>query len=182
MSLTIKELAEELDVSKTAIRKHMDDEFRDTYTEKNGNKILITDDGVKVLKDQFENSKATEEKTQTAPKSSAAKKSNSSASSNVPAPAEETKLLAEQLEEQAKQIKQKDKQIAELHQLLDQSQRLQLDVQNKLKQLENKQPQPKAIETKEDNIPSDYRPGRADNNSAYQADSEDKKHWWQFWN
>ena len=44
MELTIKELADELSVSKTAIRKHMDDKFRDTYTIKKGNKILIFDD------------------------------------------------------------------------------------------------------------------------------------------
>nr|WP_252893101.1 HTH domain-containing protein [Lentilactobacillus otakiensis] len=36
MELTIKELADELSVSKTAIRKHMDDKFRDTYTIKKG--------------------------------------------------------------------------------------------------------------------------------------------------
>ena len=49
MELTIKELADELSVSKTAIRKHMDDKFRDTYTIKKGNKILIKDEGVEVV-------------------------------------------------------------------------------------------------------------------------------------
>lgn len=96
----------------------------------------------------------------------------------------QTALLAEQLEDQRKQIEAKDKQIAELHQLLDQSQRLQLDVQNKLKQLENKgvssvkQTIPETVneeQPKGDKIPDSYQPS----NARFQ-EAPKKKHWWQF--
>lgn len=194
MSLTIKEIADQLNVSKTAVRKHMDDKFRDTYTEKNGNKILITDSGVEELKKQFANSKSvesddgdnakSEKKTDTASGSSKSTSKQAKKQSNVPAVnVEEYELLSEQLDEQVKQLKAKDKQIAELHQLLDQSQRLQLDVQNKLKQLESKTDQSKSIEgSSNDNIPNGYRPaGSQSRSTAYNAAGEEKRHWWQLW-
>lgn len=112
MELTIKELADELSVSKTAIRKHMDDKFRDTYTIKKGNKILIKDEGVEVLKGQFKNQESHVSKDE--PKQTANQLAIKSSD-------KQTALLAEQLEDQRKQIDAKDKQIAELHQLLDQS-------------------------------------------------------------
>ena len=50
MMKTIKELADELGVSKTAIRKHMDDDFRATHTENlPGNVIGIDEDGCKLI-------------------------------------------------------------------------------------------------------------------------------------
>lgn len=161
MELTIKELADELAVSKTAIRKHMDDKFRSTYTIKKGNKILIKDEGIELLKGQFKNQGATNTR-----KAEMETANETVAKDNR----DQSHLLAEQLEDQRKQIEEKDKQIAELHQLLDQSQRLQLDVQNKLKQLENKSgnsTQTKTIEQtptehqSEDNIPDNYQPTSA---------------------
>lgn len=175
MELTIKELADELSVSKTAIRKHMDDKFRDTYTIKKGNKILIKDEGVDLLKGQFKNQDGhvEQEREKQTTNQLATKGDN-----------KQTALLAEQLEDQRKQIEAKDKQIAELHQLLDQSQRLQLDVQNKLKQLENKgvssvkQTIPETVneeQPKGDKIPDSYQPS----NARFQ-EAPKKKHWWQF--
>ncbi|EEI20908.1 hypothetical protein [Lentilactobacillus hilgardii] len=193
MSLTIKELADELAVSKTAIRKHMDDEFRSTYTIKQGNKILIKDEGVDVLKEQFKNSESSTENSA---------ESNATASADSKNSKDTTALLAETLEDQRKQIEEKDKQIRELHQLLDQSQRLQLDVQNKLKQLQNKMGNSSETKTIEENVtnqPSDnqkqsentqqatkvsdnYRPDQvlSSDGSSYQAAPRKKKHWWQF--
>ncbi|GHP13173.1 hypothetical protein YK48G_05980 [Lentilactobacillus fungorum] len=180
MELTIKELADELSVSKTAIRKHMDDKFRSTYTVKKGNKILIKDEGIQILKGQFKNQPNGANGTQKSEKETENKLS-------VSATQDQSALLAEQLEDQRKQIEEKDKQIAELHQLLDQSQRLQLDVQNKLKQLENKSansPQTKTIEEApaedqvKDPIPDNYQPTSA-NGDRYESTGR-KKHWWQF--
>ncbi|MFD1125189.1 replication protein B [Lentilactobacillus raoultii] len=193
MSLTIKELADELAVSKTAIRKHMDDEFRSTYTIKQGNKILIKDKGVDVLKEQFKNSESSTENSTENKATASADSSNGK---------DTTALLAETLEDQRKQIEEKDKQIRELHQLLDQSQRLQLDVQNKLKQLQNKMgnsSETKAIEenvtdqssdnqtqsegsTQGTKVSDNYRPDQilSSDGSGYQAAPKKKKHWWQF--
>lgn len=50
MMKTIKELADELGVSKTAIRKHMDEDFRAAHTENlPGNVIGIDEDGCKLI-------------------------------------------------------------------------------------------------------------------------------------
>lgn len=50
MSATIKELADALGVSKTAVRKYMTDEFRASHTEtKDGNLIVIDDEGCKII-------------------------------------------------------------------------------------------------------------------------------------
>lgn len=50
MAKTIKELADALGVSKTAVRKYMTPEFREAYTEtKDGNIILIDEDGCRVI-------------------------------------------------------------------------------------------------------------------------------------
>ncbi len=196
MSLTIKELADQLSVSKTAIRKHMDDEFRSTYTIKQGNKILIKDEGASVLKEQFKNAENSTENSEV---------KKETASANPEEAKDATALLAEQLENQRKQIEEKDKQISELHQLLDQSQRLQLDVQNKLKQLQNemgnsadtKAIQETVAEPASDNTtnttstttaePSStasksYQgdPVISDDGSHFQATPPKKKHWWQF--
>ena len=47
---TIKELADELGVSKTAIRKHMNEDFRAAHTENlPGNVIGIDEDGCKLI-------------------------------------------------------------------------------------------------------------------------------------
>ena len=47
---TIKQLADELGVSKTAVRKYMDEAFREQYTEiTNGNIIHINDEGCKII-------------------------------------------------------------------------------------------------------------------------------------
>ncbi|GAY72499.1 DUF536 domain-containing protein [Lentilactobacillus kosonis] len=188
MSLTIKEIADQLNVSKTAVRKHMDDSFRDTYTEKDGNKILITDEGVDELKQQFANSKATENETKNISDENdkadhQVTADHAQSDSNFPvANPEEYQLLSEQLDEQVKQLKAKDKQIAELHQLLDQSQRLQLDVQKKLKQLESKaEEQTKAIETTSANDETTVQAAPQTNDSNSDLTDDDKRHWWQVW-
>lgn len=52
MSKTIKQVADEIGVSKTAIRKYMDDDFKSKYTSKEGEKgaVMISDEGVQILK------------------------------------------------------------------------------------------------------------------------------------
>ena len=47
---TIKQLADELKVSKTAVRNYMDDSFRESYTEKDSKGVItINDDGCKII-------------------------------------------------------------------------------------------------------------------------------------
>lgn len=50
---TIKELAEELGVSKTAINKKVSDKNRKLWFAKNGNKFVINETGQKAIKSMF---------------------------------------------------------------------------------------------------------------------------------
>ena len=52
MSKTIKQVADEIGVSKTAIRKYMDEDFKAQYTTQEGEKspVMISDEGVEILK------------------------------------------------------------------------------------------------------------------------------------
>ncbi len=52
---TIKELAEELGVSKTAINKKVSDENRKLWFSKIGNKFVINETGQKAIKSMFFN-------------------------------------------------------------------------------------------------------------------------------
>ena len=56
MNKTIKQLADELGVSKTAIRNYMDDDFRAKYTTKDRKGVItIFPDGCKVLSENIGN-------------------------------------------------------------------------------------------------------------------------------
>ena len=49
MSMTIRELAEGLGVSKTAVRKHMSEDFREKHTKTENGIIIIDDEGCKLV-------------------------------------------------------------------------------------------------------------------------------------
>lgn len=51
--MTIKELADELNVSKTAINKKIDETFKKKYVTKNGNRFVIDVFGQEVIKSMF---------------------------------------------------------------------------------------------------------------------------------
>lgn len=72
------------------------------------------------------------------------------------------------------QLAEKDKQIADLHKLLDQSQQLQIDVQNKLDRIEPPEPKTDDISNV---TPVDEQPEPEQKESHQQ---QNKKHWWQF--
>ena len=118
MSKTIKELAEELSLSKSGIRKYLTASFRVRYTHEIAHRILIDDAGIKVIKEMIAYKGVHSERTQ---KVHGVHTEQASAQSNS--------VLVEQL-------RAKDKQIEHLQKLLDQSQQLQLMAENKLKRLE----------------------------------------------
>lgn len=64
MSKTIKELADELGISKSGVRKYMSPSFRARYTFKNANCILIKDVGVKEIKSKIVHSRVHSERAQ----------------------------------------------------------------------------------------------------------------------
>lgn len=108
MSKTIKEIADELGVSKTAIRNKMTDDFREkwvqTLTANGVQTLVITEEGVNALKSIFRGGNHTANFTE-----------------NQFAPNEDLKA----------ELKAKNEQIESLQKLLDQSQQLLLSEQKK---------------------------------------------------
>lgn len=110
---TIKDIADELDVSKSAISQKLTDEFRSKFTTKkkiNGRiTVVINEKGAEFLRSH--NNKK--------------KKENNDKNSDV-------------IEVLKQQLKKKDEQIEKLQILLNQSQQLQLQQSEKIKLLETK--------------------------------------------
>lgn len=112
MSKTIKEIADELGVSKTAIRNKMTDDFREKWVETlttNGvQTLVITEEGVNALKSVFRGGNHT---------------------TNLGANFAENRFVPN--EDYKAEIKAKNEQIERLQKLLDQSQQLLLSEQKK---------------------------------------------------
>lgn len=102
---TIKELADSIGVSKTAIRNYMDADFRAKYTAKDSKGVItITPEGCELLSENFEKQ----------PETTA---NNSPETEMLTIP----KFIYDDLQAQ---LKKKDDQIDELTRLLDQEQKL----------------------------------------------------------
>ena len=136
MSKTIKELANELGISKQAVSKKLTANFRanhvTTVTTNGRQQLVIDDDGVSALKSQHianHNQQPT------------ANQSNTNVVDNNVNLVDELKnrILAQEneLSQKNKQILAKDTQLENMQRLLDQSQQLQLMAENKLKKLED---------------------------------------------
>lgn len=185
---TIKQLADELGVTKPGVRKLMTENFRKQYTETVGNRILINNAGAKIIKDHFGNfNKETFMETKTQTKSNKRKQvktvSSNGKSAVVSAQEETIKLLKEEL-------KAKNDQLANMQKLMDQNQQLLLNTQAENKTLlalthKNDDAPVKEAEYKETN----HVPQQPENKSNSQAKSEQKiinnlnkkKRWWKWW-
>ena len=154
MSKTIKQLAEELNVSKTAIRKRFTDEFRAKYvqTTENG-MILISENGCKLIAETMQTS-ATQFPQPT---------ENPVSSEDQPL----LTLLKEQLTIKDEQLNRKDNQISELQ---NQISELTLIIKTQAENIQTQQAltagtiQLKLEQKKED--------------SNNQESSNKKTHWW----
>lgn len=102
MNKTIKQLADELGVSKTAVRNYMDDEFRAKYTAKNDKGVItITPNGCKVI-------------TESIAKSVESNRNSFAESENIAIPKSILDTLQEQLKQKDLQLEAKDEQIKAL--------------------------------------------------------------------
>lgn len=108
MSMTVRQVAEKLEITKQAVNSRMNEihNFRDNHVRKVGNRFEIDDEGVKVLA-SFNSDR--QEQQQTTNKND----KNSFGDNDI----------------LVKQLSIKDKQIADLHKMLDQQQQLQLQQQ-----------------------------------------------------
>ena len=115
---TIKELADEFNVSKQAVRKRLTEEFRANHVEtvtSNGVKTLVvTYTGYMLLKQHFTTSNATRNDKVT------------DTSNPTTGDLSVVKILEQQLFVKDKQLENKDSQISQMQNLLDQQQRLAL--------------------------------------------------------
>lgn len=153
MSKTVKELADELGISKSGIRKYLNASFREKYTFKNANRILIEEAGVREIKRKI-----------------GAKDARKTHTKNVFNNAFEDDESVRFGSALIKQLQEKDAQIARLQKLLDQSQQLQLMAENKIKQLESKTTDESS--KKEDSHPS------PETSNVEQPDAKNERGFW----
>ncbi|NTQ35493.1 DUF536 domain-containing protein, partial [Enterococcus faecium] len=129
---TIKELAEELGVSKTAINKKVSDENRKLWFSKIGNKFVINETGQKAIKSMFFNENENSNQQLVGEKT---KTENHKNANQVPE-LEVLSLLEQQLNQKDMQLQEKDEQIKQMQKLLDQQQQLTLQANQQIEKLQ----------------------------------------------
>ncbi|HAB8874567.1 TPA_asm: DUF536 domain-containing protein [Listeria monocytogenes] len=141
-NVTIKQLAEEIGVSKTAITKKITPEMKIKYFAKNGNRFVINENGQKAIKVLFD--KEFKEKSKT-------KNENQKETETKTDNREVFDLLKEELHKKDDYLKEKDKQIEQLQKLLEQQQILTLQANQKVERLEmEKEDQDDSLENKKE--------------------------------
>lgn len=171
---TIKELADEFNVSKQAVRKRLTEEFRANHVEtvtSNGVKTLVvTYTGYMLLKQHFTTSNATgnDEVTDT--------------SNPTTGDLSVVKILEQQLFVKDKQLENKDSQISQMQNLLDQQQRLALQDKKMLEEYKAENDTLKALNM----LSQDTKEKQANNQSQevqneVEETTEPLRKWWQLW-
>jgi len=128
---TIKQLADELGVSKTAINKKINENFKRKHFKKKGNKFLIDESGQNAIKSMFTDSYSFNRK----PKVS---ENDNFENQDVSEVSDLVVVLKERLLISDEQNNKKDIQIEKLQKLLDQQQILTLQANKKIEELELK--------------------------------------------
>ncbi|MDM7519976.1 DNA-binding protein [Lactococcus lactis] len=199
---TIKELADELGVSKTAINKKVTDRERKLWFSKIGNKFVINEDGQKSIKRMFEglteNQKSQTENLEQKPNSQTENFWNNNESNA------DIKYILDIIEYQKEQIKDlqntKDeqfKQLSNMQNLLDQQQRLALQDKKLLEEYKSENDRLKVLkmpsqETKEEQaniqpqeeLETLKEQTRALNDKIKgqeELNNKSSKKWYQFW-
>ena len=199
---TIKELADELGVSKTAINKKVTDRERKLWFSKIGNKFVINEDGQKSIKRMFEglteNQESQTENLEQKPNSQTENFRNNNESNA------DIKYILDIIEYQKEQIKDlqntKDeqfKQLSNMQNLLDQQQRLALQDKKLLEEYKSENDRLKVLkmpsqETKEEqaNIqPQEESETLKEQTRALndkikgqeELNNKSSKKWYQFW-
>ncbi|EMF0511851.1 helix-turn-helix domain-containing protein [Enterococcus hirae] len=167
---TIKELAEELGVSKTAINKKVSDENRKLWFAKIGNKFLINEIGQIAIKSMFLTENENLKRKPVVEKSKTENHKNANQVPNL----ELVSFLKKQLDQKDIQLQEKDTQIKQMQKLLDQQQQLTLQAN---KQIEKLQEQLQLTYTED--TPESSTTSVTEENEKEPIINEKK--WWQFW-
>lgn len=176
---TIKELADDIGVSKTAINNKVTEEIRNKYYSKIGNKFVINEDGQELIRSLFiepaENPDEESESSQSNESSETNKSKNDSETdqensnevteTGVVTGDQWSKTTVNIIEDYQRQLEQKDKQLTEMYRLLDQQQQLTLQTNHTKERLEGQLDEYQEKERQEQEV---------------QMETDSKK-WWQFW-
>ena len=206
---TIKELADELGVSKTAINKKVTDRERKLWFSKIGNKFVINEDGQKSIKRMFEGVTENLEQKPNSQTENLEQKPNSQTENfrNNNENNADIKYILDIIEYQKEQIKDlqntKDeqfKQLSNMQNLLDQQQRLALQDKKLLEEYKSEINELKALKMpKEDmkdgssirgeaqeeieRLKAQLKLSEEERNKAKEKEpvKTDSKKWWQLW-
>ena len=189
---TIKELADEFNVSKQAVRKRLTEEFRANHVEtvtSNGVKTLVvTYTGYMLLKQHFTTSNATGNDKVT------------DTSNPTTGDLSVVKILEQQLFVKDKQLENKDSQISQMQNLLDQQQRLALQDKKLLEEYKSEINELKALKMPREDmkdgssirgeaqeeierLKAQLKLSEEERNKAKEKDpvKTESKKWWQLW-
>ena len=184
---TIRELAEELGVSKTAINKKVSDSERKQWFSKKGNRFLVNEIGQDAIKSMFSydinNRKSKTENTEKQPESKTENFENDNLKkSDFNHLSEIIKYQNAQIEDLKETKSQHFKQLTQMQNLLDQQQRLALQDKKLLEEYKAEIKDLKALtmaphDNGEKEVTSDKQP--EPENSTPESQPKPKK-WWRF--
>lgn len=178
---TIKELADDIGVSKTAINNKVTEEMRNKYYSKIGNKFVINEDGQELIKSLFiEPAEGSVEETENSQNTADGNEadenkggdtdqeedSNEVTETGVVTGDQWSKTTVNIIEDYQRQLEQKDKQLTEMYRLLDQQQQLTLQTNHTKERLEGQL--------------DEYQEKERQEQEVQQTENNNKK-WWQFW-
>ncbi|EHQ3682780.1 TPA: DUF536 domain-containing protein [Enterococcus faecium] len=169
---TIKELAEELGVSKTAINKKVSDENRKLWFSKIGNKFVINETGQKAIKSMFFNENENSNQQLVGEKT----KTETHKNANQVPELEVLSLLEQQLNQKDMQLQEKDEQIKQMQKLLDHQQQLTLQANQQIEKLQEQLQLTYTEESSENKSTT-----LSEETESIEKQSKTEKKWWQFW-
>ncbi len=170
---TIKDLAEELGVSKTAINKKVSDENRKLWFSKIGNKFMINESGQKAIKSMFLNENENSNQQLVGEKT----KTENHKNANQVIELEVFSLLEQQLNQKDMQLQVKDDQLKQMQKLLDQQQQLTLQANQQIEKLQEQLQLTYTEESPENESPAFSE----DDERLNDTPPTIKKKWWQIW-
>lgn len=155
MPKTILELSKELGVSKTAISKLLTPENRKLYVSNKGNRFLINDEGVNLIRAHFNGDTTNQSANNENFANSNANNENKTANSVGDLNQELVDALRAELAEKNHQLAVKDEQIITVHTLLDQQQKLTLQANQQISKLETQVKQLQLAQPNETTVDTD---------------------------
>ncbi|MEJ6348819.1 hypothetical protein R4Y45_06265 [Holzapfeliella sp. He02] len=181
---TVRELAEEIGVSKQAVARYIRSHKKevDKHLKKEKQTFLLDEELQSTIKQHFErnrykrtdNTKANQQQTDTEPVQTDTRTESEPATN----PQQEIiDILKKQVESQQKELESRDREIEKVHSLLDQQQRLTLQTNSSIDTLREENEHLKRIE----NEPNQNRQQTSAEPVENQQRTDTPKPWWKFW-